>query len=119
MLYTHDSSREPHRIALRRAHEARAEAASRILAFVVRSAVGTGRSLAARIVQARRRHAAIRELQALDDHLLKDIGISRSQVPYVVEQQLAGTRSEGSRSDTDPRGQVVRVYESPSLKRAA
>ena len=119
MLYTEDGSREAYRIPLSRARQARAEAVARILAFVFRSAVGAGRTLAAHVRKARRRHAAIRELHALDDHLLKDIGISRGQIPYVVEQQLVGTRSEGLQRDTGPRGRSVRVRRAPSLERVA
>jgi uncharacterized protein YjiS (DUF1127 family) len=34
---------------------------------------------------ARQRHAAIAELQALDDHTLKDIGLHRSEIERAVD----------------------------------
>lgn len=36
----------------------------------------------------RKRRIAIRELRALDDHTLNDIGLSRSQIPAVVDGLL-------------------------------
>jgi uncharacterized protein YjiS (DUF1127 family) len=44
----------------------------------------------------RRRAAAIRELQGLDNRALRDIGLERSQIRTVVEAMLAGetTRTE-------------------------
>ena len=43
----------------------------------------------------RKRRIAIRELRALDDHTLKDIGLSRSQIPSVVEGLLDQSRTAG------------------------
>ena len=63
--------------------------------------------------------AAIRELQALDDHLLKDIGISRSQIPYIVEEQLSGTSKADVHYGEAAPGQDRRVDETPPLPRAA
>jgi uncharacterized protein YjiS (DUF1127 family) len=51
-----------------------------------------GRTVVSRIVLARRRRAAIRELEALDDRLLKDIGISRSLIPFLVDGGLSEER---------------------------
>ena len=36
----------------------------------------------------RRRRVALRELQSLDDRMLKDIGVPRGQILYVVESLL-------------------------------
>lgn len=41
-----------------------------------------------RLVQARHRGAAIRELSRLDDHQLHDIGIEREQIPEVLSGML-------------------------------
>lgn len=43
------------------------------------------RSIMAPLLQRRRRRAAIAQLQSLTDHLLADIGISRGDIPRVVE----------------------------------
>jgi len=53
-----------------------------------------GRSLAAWS----ERHAALRELNALDDRMLKDIGITRGDIPAVV----AGMTAAGHAENTDP-----------------
>lgn len=46
--------------------------------------------LAAAYIRERRRRAAIRELQGLSDAILRDIGLSRGNIPLVVEDMLAG-----------------------------
>ncbi len=42
------------------------------------------RGLIKRAVRAHRRRLALRELEALDDRMLKDIGLSRGSLPYVI-----------------------------------
>ncbi len=54
----------------------------------LRAAIDAGRALAGVIVRARKRRAAIRELMALNDHTLKDIGLHRSQIRSVVEEMF-------------------------------
>ena len=39
-----------------------------------------------------RRHAAIRELQRFDDHILRDLGIERSRISEVADAQVAANR---------------------------
>jgi uncharacterized protein YjiS (DUF1127 family) len=51
------------------------------------------RRIVSGVISDQRRRAAIRQLQALDDLLLKDIGISRSDIPFVVERQLTVRRA--------------------------
>ena len=36
-----------------------------------------------------RRRSAIRELRRFDDHILRDLGIERSQIPEVADAQVA------------------------------
>ena len=89
---------------LREAQEARAQALSALLAGAVagvanlaatvgRGLERAGRRIVSAVLSAQRRRAAIHQLQALDDLLLKDIGISRSDIPFVVEQQLSAQRA--------------------------
>ncbi len=71
-----------------------------ILAYKAIEAVETAVNL---IVRRYKRHVSIRELSRLDDHILRDIGISRFEIPAVVDGALA-------RPDrvTRPRGKAVR-----------
>ena len=65
-----------------------------------------GRTLA-RIVHANRRRAAIAELHALPDRILADIGVPRSQIPYMVDEHL---RARKARVVTElPRDDAVTV----------
>ena len=50
------------------------------------------RRMAKSVRTAQRRRAAINELERLDDRILADIGLSRSQIPFAVERQLAADR---------------------------
>jgi len=51
------------------------------------------RSIVSRVASAQRRRKAIRQLQALDDLTLKDIGIARRDIPFLVEQQVSAKRA--------------------------
>lgn len=77
----------------------RAEAIAEVLASMSRGVVAAFRAIRSR--QGKRK--AIRDLRALPDHLLKDIGMGRSDIPAVVE----ALQSPG-RLDND-----YRVLESP------
>ena len=52
----------------------------------LRGAIGAARALAGGIVRAHKRRGAIRELMALDDRMLKDIGVRRDDIYSVVEE---------------------------------
>ena len=78
--------------------------------------VGEGSSIAYKVVEAietaatwivrsYRRNSAIRELSRLDDHMLKDIGIHRGEIRYVVESRLDAPVVH---QDARPRAQSVR-----------
>jgi uncharacterized protein YjiS (DUF1127 family) len=51
------------------------------------------KALAERYEDWRRREQAYRELSALDDRSLADIGISRSEIPYVLAHRTATERA--------------------------
>lgn len=100
MLYTQGSAPEPYEAYIVRAHSERSRLASSAMKAAATgvwnimrwTAVGLaqyGRTAVLDAVQARRRRIATRELQALDDRLLKDIGISRAQIPLAVEGRSA------------------------------
>lgn len=57
----------------------------RAAALVVRRALGALRLR-------RRRRVAIADLESLCDHLLDDIGVSRAEIPRVVDGLIAGHR---------------------------
>ena len=88
----------------RRARAERAKVAAALLsraagsleAVVGRAARGlwrAGRTAVSGVALARRRHVAFRQLQAMDDRLLKDIGISRSEIPFMVRHGLSVDRA--------------------------
>ena len=119
MLYAHKGPGDPYGEHLRRA---RAERAAVVSGLLTGAASGVGRWLkvawrtTARVghaiytawVEARRRRAAIRELQALDDWMLKDIGIERSQIPGLVEFGRSEPLPEMAPKATS-KGMVVRL----------
>lgn len=47
-----------------------------------------GRSAIQAIIRAKNRRTAIRALMALDNHLLRDVGLDRGQIPSVVDSLL-------------------------------
>lgn len=103
MLHTYESVGGRYRDTMNRAHDERAKVASALLAGAA-TGLGTlagtaarglgraGRSIVSSVVTARRRRAAIRQLHALDDRMLKDIGLSRGDIPYLVNQMLSAER---------------------------
>jgi len=104
MLHTYESVGGPYRDYVNRAHDERAKVASALLAGAATglgSLAGTaarglgraGRSIVSGMVTARRRRAAIRELHALDDRMLKDIGLSRGEILYLVDRMLSAERA--------------------------
>ena len=112
MEYTFNDPRGLSREAvLREAREARAQALADLLAgaatglghlaaMAVRGLVRAGRSIVSGVATAQRRGAAIRELQSMDDRMLKDIGISRGDIPFLVERQLTAPRTAPAGSNT-------------------
>ncbi len=66
----------------------------------LRAAIDAGRALARAIVRARKRQAAIRTLEALNDRTLKDIGLHRSQIRSVVEEMFNAPAPSPRRSGT-------------------
>jgi uncharacterized protein YjiS (DUF1127 family) len=104
MLHTYESVGGRYSDTMNRAHDERAKVASALLAGAA-TGLGTlagtaarglgraGRNIVSGVVTARRRRAAIRELRALDHRMLKDIGISRGEIPYLVDQMLSAERA--------------------------
>lgn len=52
------------------------------------------RNAAATWHRQRRRRAALRELQALDDRMLQDIGVTRSELSSLAAELVGATRAE-------------------------
>lgn len=111
MMYTNGLVGGPDRDRVMRARSERAKVVSALLngataglgnltGKATRGLTRMGRNVVSGIVLARRRRAAIRELQTLNDRILKDIGISRGQIPYLVEKQLSAESAE----QTEPTG---------------
>lgn len=96
MLYPYGSLGTPHAEYLRQARAERAKVISAALHGVgnlggkaARALERAGRIMVSNVVAEHRRRAAMRELGALDDRILKDIGISRSDIPFLVERQFS------------------------------
>ncbi len=97
--------------AIREARKARDMAISALLAGAATgighfaATVGRGlgratRSIVSKVQTARRRRTAILQMQALDDRVLRDIGISRRDIPFLVEQQMSAEQTEPTAADT-------------------
>ncbi len=59
---------------------------------VLSSLVQSLRAAGARIMEARRRKAAVHMLRHLDDRMLSDIGLSRGEIESAVNGEPAGRR---------------------------
>jgi uncharacterized protein YjiS (DUF1127 family) len=64
------------------------------------------RRLAKRALRGHRRRLALRELEALDDRMLKDIGLSRGLLPYEIERRLI-EMEEGDTASVRPPQEVL------------
>ena len=64
---------------------------ARFVADGVTAAIALVSRLVAAVGRGRRRRQATRYLMDLDDHLLRDLGIRREEIPYVVR----GSRAPG------------------------
>ncbi len=100
MLYQNESLAGPNGYWVGRARSARAEAASDVFARTrrgwaggLRRILGGLRQLPARWGRWRRRRVAIRELSAMPDALLQDIGVDRGRIPDVVDSHLRHERA--------------------------
>jgi uncharacterized protein YjiS (DUF1127 family) len=98
---------------IRRAEVARAQALRGLVGAVLRGLGTATRAVAAAAGEwwrayalRRERNAAVRELHALDDRTLKDIGINRSEIEWVVNGQddtrLRDATITANRSRRDP-----------------
>ena len=70
----------------------------------------------------RERRAAVKELAALDDRTLRDLGLTRSEIEYVVRRDAARSskRHAPARQLTAPAGTAANRRPAPSIgKRAA
>lgn len=91
---------------LQRANEERSAAFYAALTSVGRgfaTVAATTRSLHAQWQRRQRRLAAVRELNALDDYNLKDIGVSRGEIDHIAEALADGVE--------EPRPQVAAYNE--------
>jgi uncharacterized protein YjiS (DUF1127 family) len=63
---------------------------------VGRGVVRFGQALAKRMLRAHVRRVSLRELEALDDRTLKDIGLARGSIPYHIERTLTRIDAGGT-----------------------
>ena len=93
MLYDPGHFDRPYDEWVMRVRAERARVITKGLAAALRALARGARSVHAGWAEARRRSAAIRELRALDDDMLADIGIRRDQIRMVVESGRPADRS--------------------------
>ncbi len=77
-----------HEVIEHYAKTGRAQAVRQALRGLIRGIVGAVRHGAEALQRSHRRRVGYRELMALDDRLLRDIGLRRDQIPAAVEESL-------------------------------
>ena len=86
----------------RRAHALRSDAFARLFKSAATGLGRTVRALYGGLKESHDRRRAISELRRLSDRTLADIGIDRSQIPYVVDRMLERRKADGDSSKTYP-----------------
>ena len=73
---------------------------------IARTIAESARRVAGELTSAYRRHTLMRELEALDNHLLRDIGLHRSEIGSVVAEltdAVPATRRQAMAASTSGR----------------
>lgn len=115
--YTPDEVRR----GVARGRRLRAEAIGATLANLARSVTVLARRTTHRLRRRHIRRVTQRQLMALDNHVLRDVGLPRSEIPAVAER-LASCASSAGTAVVDPRRLrpcTVRPVASGSASRAA
>ena len=76
---------------------------ARLIGRGLATVIDAVRSAAARITRWHKRRTAIRQLMALDDHTLQDIGVCRGDIHSVVDERLEQSGGGARRISTPPR----------------
>lgn len=85
-----------------RAHALRSDAFARLFKGAVTGLASGVRTLYRALKESRDRRLATSELRSLNDRTLRDIGIERSQIPYIVDRMLERRKADGDSSKTYP-----------------
>ena len=86
----------------RRARVLRSRAYTRVFKA---AAIGLGRTLRSLhqwLNESHDRRSAISELRRLSDRTLQDIGLQRSEIPYIVDRMLEQRKADGDSNKTYP-----------------
>jgi len=113
---------------IRAAHRARSDETFRLVGLAKRGTVSGFRLLVSaaaglgrRLGRAHQRAKARRELEGLDDHMLRDLGITRDDIDNVVRNGKAPVRTEvqtteaRKREPKDAKAKVVPLHRQPGL----
>ena len=76
---------------------------ARLIGRGLTSAINTARSAAAAMLRWHKRRTAIRQLMALDDRTLQDIGVCRGDIHSVVDERLKHSGAEARPISIPPR----------------
>jgi len=113
---------------IRAAHKARSEEIFRVTGSVKRGAVSGFRLLVSavgglgrRLSRAHQQAKARRELEGMDDHMLRDLGITRDDIDNVVRNGKAAIRGQGRETEARAnktrraKAKVVPLHRQPGL----
>lgn len=116
-MYGEHSIRAAYRPYAERAHRGRSQAVGDLWNGAVTGGARLSRRILADLRRWHERRKNVRDLSALDDRLLKDIGIGRSEILYVVQEGARLSIPDGAYQTRAERLRADTIARHPSLPR--